>query len=99
MTVFNSLLGQSLTDIAIQVYGSAEGVAFLMADNPWIGSLDYVPSPGTAFKIRSTAVNAAAENISNQFKDYNINVGSAPLSQLSGGTYVHAGYVNGGYTV
>lgn len=52
--------GQCLLDIALQEYGSAEGVVMLMRDNNL--SLDANLLPGTALVVRNTPINKAVKN-------------------------------------
>lgn len=51
--------GQSLFDIAVIVYGSVEGLSWLIQDNNLQGPTDRIES-GQKLKIRSQASNARA---------------------------------------
>lgn len=57
LTLYKSLLEQTIWDVALQHYGDVEGVAFLLADN--IGCIDAngIIANGQIYKIRTgTAV-------------------------------------------
>ncbi|MEO8589492.1 MAG: hypothetical protein ABI432_09000 [Flavobacteriales bacterium] len=47
---------QGLWDIAVQEYGSSEGVFLLLQDNPELGNLDAVLTAGQKLRIRSAAI-------------------------------------------
>lgn len=89
IVVFN---GQSISDIAIQEYGTYEGVFAIMVDNMLrINSINDVLSPGTVLKIRK------ANPFDSLLIDKQV-TNSNPLYMLSG-SYVHDGYVVSGYVV
>ena len=72
--------GQCLLDIALQEYGSAEGVVMLMRDNGL--ELDADIAPGTSLVIRNTPINKAVKEY---FASKRIKVASAvPLIDLIG---------------
>jgi hypothetical protein len=48
--------GQNLVDIAIQEYGSLEGVWQLLMDNPFMRSIDYILQAGDKLKIDTTKI-------------------------------------------
>lgn len=86
--------GQSLTDIAIEKYGSAEGVHIILEDNRAAlnNSIDTVPAAGTSLIIRDTnPLNAQAAFISAELSRNNKLLGSAPNQPPSG--YVDLNYV------
>jgi hypothetical protein len=84
--------GQSISDIAIQEYGTYEAVFAIMVDNMLrLNSINDVLGPGTILKIRKV----------NPFDSIVIGkqvTNSNPLNILSG-DYVASGYVASGYTV
>ena len=58
MTTFQVQAGQSLTDIALQLYGSVDGVFLLLDDNPSLGSLTPILEAGQKLKIRPELVDS-----------------------------------------
>lgn len=73
--------GQSLGDIAIEVYGSIAGIHFLLEDNNAAlnNSLDTVPFPGTLLVIReSNPVDALASFTAAELSRNKNKLGSAP---------------------
>ena len=62
--------GQSLFDIALQAYGSIEGVFGLLADNPTkLVAVTDCPTPGTELKVTGVASN---KYVVAEYSDYNI---------------------------
>lgn len=50
--------GQSIVDLAIQKYGSADGIFALLADNPsLVANWHDDPDPGTSVYVKSPPVN------------------------------------------
>jgi len=55
--------GQTLFDIALQVYGTIEGVFGLLADNPGkTSTLTDEPTPGTELMVNGTVLNKYVAN-------------------------------------
>lgn len=52
--------GQTIYDIAIQFYGSIDGVFLLLQDNPTLNGLDTILTAGQKLKIKSDAIDADA---------------------------------------
>lgn len=45
--------GQSIWDVAIQRYGSLDGIAYLLADNNWSNGFDHQLAAGEVVQLRS----------------------------------------------
>lgn len=58
MTNYEIKPGQSLFDIAVEVYGSVEGVAWLLQDNPVVPGPTGPILPGQILLIRDEKINA-----------------------------------------
>ncbi len=70
--------GQSLLDIALQAYGSIEGVFGLLADNPTkLTAITDCPTPGTELKVTGKVLN---KYVVNEYSDYNIVPATAILA-------------------
>lgn len=54
-------IDQTIYDLAIQAYGSVEGVFLLMKDNPNLNLMD-APVPGEKVYVRDESLNAEVEN-------------------------------------
>lgn len=54
--------GQTLFDIALQQYGHAEGVAWLIEDNPDL-SISQVPVQGTVVKVRESVLDKEVKSL------------------------------------
>jgi hypothetical protein len=68
---------QSLFDIAIQEYGSIEGVKQLIIDNPTTCSFEDDPVPGTLLLISGTVIN---QDIVQLLKDKKIKPANKPAN-------------------
>jgi hypothetical protein len=76
--------GQSLFDIALQAYGSIEGVFGLLADNPTkLTAITDFPTPGTELKVTGAALN---KFVVAEYSDYNIVPATAALASEIAGT-------------
>lgn len=56
MSKVNVADGQTLWDIALQEYGSVEGVFILMAENPFVGNINQELEPGIQLNVKSEPI-------------------------------------------
>jgi len=54
--------GQTIFDVAIQFYGSIDGVFLLFNDNPQLNGLDTILNASQKLKIKSEPINAEVVN-------------------------------------
>ncbi len=80
--------GQSMLDVALEVYGGIEGVFSLIEDNPELSSLDDELYPGQQLLIDSNR--AVDEDIARYYTEKAIRIntkglaGEAPVEELTG---------------
>ncbi len=80
--------GQSMLDVALEVYGDIDGVFALIEDNPELSSLDDELYPGQQLLIDSA--NEANEDVARYYAEEDIRLnsravaGEAPVEDLTG---------------
>jgi hypothetical protein len=89
--------GQSLTDIALEAYGSATGVHWLLEDNVALNrNLSALPTPGTTIVIRDEVPPDSA-SIQLLMQRDGVKIANAPNEQTIPTGYMDAEYVSPDY--
>lgn len=79
--VITVLKEQTIWDIAVQEYGSAEGVFQLMEDNPEVTGLDAVLTVGQLLKIKTAPLE---QSILNFYQDNDLHPVTGALLRFGG---------------